>query len=108
MRVTCFVCCVVACCLAGCALQAPFAPPQGGAVTHFRAPLDLDVTKTDLSQARTGRASAHCVLGLVAWGDMGLRSAAQDARIKTVEHVDYEYMNILGVYQRTSVIVYGQ
>jgi len=70
-------------------------------------PLDTDVQNTRLGP-KVGRASAHSVLWLVAWGDAGVDAAAQAGGIKTVQHRDGERTMLLcGADARITTIAYG-
>jgi len=91
--------------LAGC-FTAPVIPPTGLVYSNYKAPLDPDVQGSSLG--KTGKAGAMSILGLVALGDCSTEAAAQDAGISTVTHADYQFFNILGVYQQFTTIVYGQ
>ena len=91
--------------LMGC-LAAPVVPPYGIAYTNFKAPLDVDYDPTSVA-GKSGYAQTESVLGLVAWGDASARTAADDAHLKTIDGADYEYFNVLGVYQKFTTIVYG-
>ena len=93
-------------CLAGC-LNAPFQPPTGMAFSQYQAPLSIDHNKTAIT-AKKGQAESICILGLVSLGDCSTQAAAQAGGLTTVEHADYDYYNVLGVFQRTTVIVYGK
>jgi len=93
--------------LTGC-LTAPFVPPTGMAFSQFDAPLDVDFQNTDLTGMKQGKASTESILGLIAWGDASSKAAAEDANISKVVHADYEYFNLLGIYQKTTVVVYGK
>ena len=88
----------------GC-INAPFRPPCG-IVTSIEAPLSTE-GNWDVTQAK-GTATATTVLGLVASGDCSVAAAAKNGGIKKVNHVDYRYKNILGLYQETTVVVYGE
>ena len=44
---------------------------------------------------------------LVSVGDASLDTAMQAGEIRQIHHVDTEYMNILGLYQQKTIIVYG-
>lgn len=90
----------------GC-ISAPFVPPVGMAFTQIKAPLDLDNANTPASCPKRGKAAASCVLGLFAFGDASTAEAARDGGLKTIQHADYEFFNILGIYQKTTVVVYG-
>lgn len=90
--------------LAGC-LSAPFKPPVG-MVSVVQAPLSTDGNWT-IYQNR-GESSSYCVLGIAAVGDCSVSAAAKNGGIKKVGHVDYEYKNILGIWQEVKVVVYGE
>lgn len=90
----------------GCAIQAPFVPPVAAVYTSIEAPLDVDYNATTLGM-RTGTASAHNVLGLFAFGDASTQAAATAGGLLSINHADYKYFNILGIYQKTTVVVYG-
>jgi hypothetical protein len=75
--------------------------------THVLTPYDTNLDKTVLGQ-KTGRASMHSVLGLVAWGDASSAAAAKQGGISTLNHMDREFLNnIFGIYTETTTIVYG-
>ena len=91
--------------LSGC-VSAPFVPPLGVAYTDIRSPLDTDLSDTNLG-SKVGQATASSILGLFAQGDASIATAAEYGDISMIKHVDYAYKNILGIYQETTVIVYG-
>lgn len=93
--------------MTGC-LKAPFIPPTGMGYSQFSAPLDVGFQNTDLAGMKQGKAETISILGLVAWGDASSKAAADKAQISKIVHADYEYFNVLGVYQKTTVIVYGK
>lgn len=93
--------------LTGC-LVAPFVPPSGMAFSQFDAPLDVDFQNTDMSGVKKGTADTTSILGLFAFGDASSQAAAQNGGITKIVHADYEYFNILGIVQKTTVIVYGK
>jgi hypothetical protein len=86
--------------------SAPVKPPCGVVFSDIKAPLDPDVNKTELG-AKMGSAKTISILGLVAMGDCSTKTAAETGGVETVTHTDYEYFNVLGVYQRFVVKVYG-
>jgi hypothetical protein len=90
----------------GCA-TAPFMPPQGFVFTNTKAPLDIDYDKTTLGE-KSGSASACSILGLFAFGDVSTQTAAKEGRLSVINHADYEYLNVLYIYQKTTVTVYGE
>jgi len=86
--------------------RAPVMPALGWVYSEVKAPLDVDLGGTTLG-SKVGRAQVESILALVSTGDCSIQAAAASAGIKTVNHVDYEYYNVLGVIQRFTVIVYG-
>lgn len=86
-------------------IRAPFVPPLG-AVSVISAPLDIDYQDTQIGR-RKGSASAFNIPGRVSVGDVSLKSAAEKDRIKTVKAADYDYTNVLYIFQKTTLNVYG-
>ena len=57
---------------------------------------------------KKGTASSHKFLFfLVSVGNASLDAAMTDGDIRQIHHVDTDYTNILGLYQRKKIIVYG-
>lgn len=92
--------------VAGC-IRAPVVPPTALVYTDFQAPLDVSVQDTPTG-GRKGRASVVSILGLVSYGDASIEAAAQEGGIRLIEHADYEYFNVLGIYQRYTTVVRGE
>ncbi len=94
----------------GCALgpKAPFSPAQAAFFNNTTAPLSTEYAATPVAGLRSGEASAVNIMGLFAFGDCGLRTAAAEGGLKTVFCADYSNFNILGIYQKTTVTVYGK
>ena len=105
---------LIACCalaalgfgLTGC-LRAPVVPPIGTVFSELKAPLDIDYDPTTIG-AKRGTAESTSILGLVATGDAGAAAAANQGGITKIHHADYEYFNVLGVFQRYTTVVYGE
>ena len=89
---------------AGC-LSAPFRPPSG-MVSVTTAPLSTE-GNWDVG-SKKGEASSTSVLGLYASGDCSIAAAARNGGLKKIGHVDYEYVNIIGIWQKATVIAYGE
>ncbi len=87
-------------------LVAPVIPPVGLAYSNLQAPLDIDYHASPVV-GKHGTSESMAILGLVALGDASAATAAQNGGIKTIDHADYEYFNVLGVYQRYRTVVYG-
>lgn len=86
----------------GC-IGAPIVPPLGLIYTDIDAPLTL----AGKAGSRRGEASVTSILGLVSTGDGSVKAAAAAGGIKQVVRVDYEFYNVLGVYQRYTTVAYG-
>jgi len=92
--------------LSGC-YTAPVMPPIGWVYTGIEAPLDIDQDNSKVS-AKSGEASSMSILGLVAVGDCSIETAAEEGNISTITGADYEYVNILGIYQNFTTVVHGE
>ncbi len=80
---------------------------SGCMYSDIRFPLDEDVWKTELG-SKVGTASNYSVLWLVAWGDAGVKKAAENGGITVVQHMDMGIESYLfGAYVRRDTIVYG-
>lgn len=88
--------------LVGC-VGAPVVPPIGFAYTNIDAPLNL---RGEMGSKR-GESSVKSYAFLVSVGDASVKSAAAAGGISNVKHVDYDFYNFLGVYQRFTTVVYG-
>jgi hypothetical protein len=82
----------------------------------YRSPTPSDVGGAgNLGAHVEGKACAHMVLGLVAWGDGGYAKAVKTAgSLAAAEGViadvqaDSEELNVLGVYQRRCTVVHAR
>lgn len=84
-----------------------------GAIYHdVQAPPDgvpLTPTNGNRTIIKTGRACAHGVLGLVAWGDASQQAAANDGGITKVYAADETRMGVLAfVYREYCTVVSGE
>jgi hypothetical protein len=76
------------------------APPEGVPLTPANG------TRTII---KTGRACAHGILGLVAWGDASQQAAARDGGISEVYAADETRMGVLAfVYREYCTVVSGE
>ena len=55
---------------------------------------------------KSGTATSQGILGF-AWGNSSINAAASSAGITQISHVDYNTQMILGIWAKTTVIVYG-
>ena len=90
--------------LCGC-VSAPFQPPMG-LLSTTRAPLSTDGNWN--AGLKSGSAEAKCVLGLYAWGDCSVTAAARNGGLKRVDFLDYQYDNVIGIWQSVTVTAYGE
>jgi hypothetical protein len=99
--------CLVLMAASGC-YTAPVMPPLGAIYADIKAPLTTEAEKPAVTDQR-GEASTQSILGLVAWGDCSLDTAAKNGKLSTIEYADYSYMNVaLGIYQKFTVVVHGK
>ena len=91
-------------CFSGC-LSAPFQPPTG-MVAETTAPLSTEGNWN--VGMKSGEASSFSVLGLYAAGDCSISAAATNGGLKKIYYVDYKYRNIIGIWQKATVIAYGE
>jgi len=97
--------------------RAPLVPPPGIIFTQYSAPLDIDLGRegepTPVSQLRSGESDTqHIFIPLIGfltftWGDMSIDEAARNGNLNEVHFADYDYMNILGIYQTVKINAYG-
>lgn len=95
----------VACAAFSGCVSAPFQPPLG-LISSTEAPLSTDgnwkVGK------KSGSACAKSIMGLYAWGDCSITAAAANGGLKRVDFADYRYDNVIGIWQKVTVTVYGE
>lgn len=93
----------------GCVIspRTPVLPYYGTLFNHTSAPVDITFNKTRIGD-RVGKASAISVLGLISFGDCSIHAAAMSGGIQSVDHVDCELTNILGLFGKYETIVYGR
>ncbi|QRK08325.1 TRL-like family protein [Archangium violaceum] len=94
--------------LSGCAGAAFIGRPVIGTTTLYAA---TSATEFINEQTRLGTKSGEgCVtsiLGIVTTGDATATEAARKAGINRVTHIDHKFENILGLYAKYCVMVYG-
>ena len=88
----------------GC-FTAPFMPPQG-IITSYSAPLTTEGPCKE--GAKKGSSSAINMLCLLTVGDCSLNAAIKDGGLKEMYYADYEYMNVLWLFQKVTVDVVGE
>ena len=56
---------------------------------------------------KSGKAEATGILG-IAWGDASIRTAMDAGGLTQIHHVDSQLMNVLGIYAKSTTIVWGE
>ena len=92
--------------LTGCGAYST-SPVVGVLVSDVHAPFDVG-TGINKPSLRVGSGSVTSVLGLFAFGDASIRSAAASARIRQIHYVDYHTKSVLGILSTFTVHVYGE
>ncbi len=100
--------------MTGCATT-PFSPPQGMLVSAYKAPLSVNFESANVS-TKYGEVSAEhfnpwpcCFAPIpISWGGCDVDAAAKAGRLAKVAYADYEYLNVLWIYQRLTVRAYGE
>lgn len=96
------IACVLLAFIMGCAAPYP--------VGTFYTKLELPITATSNSgkASKVGTAECTSILSLVATGDASIETAKKNGGITKVHHVDWDAENILGIFGRYKVTVYGE
>lgn len=79
-------------------------PVMGGIYTDVKD--GLAVTG-NAGSSKVGTAEVKGYVGLVALGDASIQTAAREAGITRIHHVDYQTKSYVGVYTIYTIIVYG-
>jgi len=99
--------CVVLLLASGCvSYYAPVMPPSGMLFSAISAPMDVDLDQTSMGMS-DGSASSYSILSLVAFGDCSIEAAADDGGLRTINHADYKYLNVLGAFSMFTTVVHG-
>lgn len=70
--------------------------------------LPASVANNNVKPMKTGKSCVISVLQLVSAGDGGINAAKKDGNITKVATVDYDFMNVLGVYGQYCTKVTGE
>lgn len=92
--------------MSGC-YSAPVKPPVGLIYADISAPLDFDSSNSAVG-SKSGTSEAIGILGLVSTGDASLKTAAKNGGIETITGADYNFTNIIGVYQKFETVAHGE
>lgn len=102
------VLCVGTALLPGCAGVAFIGRPVIGASSLYSSTTATEwINETTKLGTKTGEGCVTSILGIVTTGDASAGEAAHQANINRITHVDHKFENILGLYARYCVEVYG-
>jgi len=87
--------------------RTPVMPPTGALYSEISAPLSTEFNPTTAVAPRQGTARACSVLGLIAWGDAGIQTAAKNGGLNSIWYADYHLFNVLGVYAEFTIVAHG-
>lgn len=93
----------------------PVKPPPGFIFADVKAPLtyELNGNPTGANATKANSKEVQYIQFLwwrslsAAWDDIDIASVASEGNISEVSYADYEYFNVLTVYRRLRVNVYG-
>ena len=80
-------------------------PVSAGLYTDVKYPVAVT---SNSGSTKVGVAEASSVLGIVATGDASVEAAAKAAGITKIHHVDAQATNILGLFAKYTIFVYGE
>lgn len=97
------------------AQRAPVVPPGGWLFTWIKAPAQTNFSATPIG-SKMGKAETYYLNSPItfyyvpiefAFGDAAVKRAADEAGITKIYFVDYEFINVLTIYQRMTIRVFG-
>ena len=74
-------------------------------VCQTKSPVAVGDTSVSADKVGTAKAEGILILG---FGDASISAAMQEGNIKRIHHVDSEEINVLGIYARKVIKVYGE
>lgn len=95
----------VAAVLCGTMLAGCVDSPTNAMLTFNKGPV---ASSGPVSGSKRGEASAYQVLGLIAFGDASLATAAKKGGITKINSADRECTNILGIFSTYTLVVTGE
>ena len=92
--------------------RVPVKPGPGFIFASYQAPLMVNYDKTKVSK-KHGEAWTYYIyepfLGTSwSWGDASIEAAAAKGGVKTVNHADYKWLGVLGMFGQFTVTAYGE
>ncbi len=80
-------------------------PVSGYIYGNVKGPLAVTAST---GASKVGTSTAKSILGWISSGDASIETAAKQAGITRIHHVDYQSTNILTFYATYTVLVYGE
>lgn len=94
--------------LSGCAGAAFIGRPVIGTTTLYASTSATEfINEQTKLGTKSGEGCVTSILGIVTTGDATATEAARKANINRVTHIDHKFENILGLYAKYCVLVYG-
>jgi hypothetical protein len=94
--------------LTGCAGMVNSMGPAGGSFGVIYSDVSGALLATgNTGSSKVGKASSTGIV-CVALGDSSIKAACDNGGITKIHHADYHVLNVLGVYNVTTVTVYGE
>lgn len=81
--------------------------PAGPGMIWTNVSVSDNVTDADNPPSKQGSGTIRSILGLFAFGDASAESAAREAGISEIHHVDYDQFSFLFIWGTYTVTVYG-
>ncbi len=93
--------------LTSCATTYPTSGIGYGIFIDVTEPVDVGSGKID-GNLRVGTAQCSNILGLIVNGDCSIDAAVRSAGIKEIAYIDKEVVNVLGIFGKVTIKVYGK
>lgn len=88
------------------ACAAVYSPVGNGALfTDVRGPVEAE---NGVTASKIGRACAHNILGLAAYGDASIAAAKKEGGVEQIASIDHDSLSVLSVYSRFCTQVRGE
>lgn len=82
--------------------------PAGPGMIWTNVSVAENVTSSTAGSSKSGSGGITSILGLFAFGDASIESAAKSAGITQIHHVDYDQFSFLFLFGHYTVTVYGE
>ncbi|MFL5354971.1 TRL-like family protein [Archangium sp.] len=94
--------------LSGCAGVAFLGRPVIGTATLYASTASSEfINEQTKLGSKNGESCVTSILGIITTGDASANEIARKANITRITHIDNKFENILGLYAKYCVVVYG-